>query len=674
MKQKIWKIPFGGYSIPSELIIAGYPPLLAAVLALRNMESLSEAKTICDHEKVLHDPFGITDMDKAVDRIRAAIASGEKVAVYGDYDVDGITASCLLKKYLNSKGLECLVHIPDRESEGYGLNSDALDAFVAEGVSLVITVDCGITAADEAMHAREIGLDLIITDHHECPHGPLPEALAVIDCKRPDDNYDFEYLAGVGVAFKLACAVEGAADPILERYCDLVAVGTVSDVMPLKDENHYIVKKGLEKLNSSPCVGLKAMLNEISPDRKPVTASTIGFSIAPRLNAAGRLGEVSVAEELISCDDPEHARILACRLADLNRKRQEIGDRIWQDALARIGDVDLNAPIVLSDENWEPGVIGIAASRLADKYSLPAIMIHIKDGVGKGSCRSSGGFNLYDALSACSDDLISFGGHAPAAGLRVMKDKIDDFRRSLAAYYQSHKPEPLPDVNCELLIDDPLLLSMDNVASLELLEPFGNDNQKPVMVLYGVTLSSVIPVGAAKQHTKMTADLCGTQFDCIYFSHSPEELGIYEGCTVDIAFCPQINDYNGRNVQLSVSALKLHDGYELCSELLSRSPEPCLKCAAGFTPGRQDFIKAWRVVESRDFVVGSDVRSVMSQSPSGMPPEQFCICLIAFYQAGLLKNDNDGSLFGSKAFLPDRKADLEDTDIIKVLKSFSYNS
>ncbi len=674
MKQKTWKIPFGGCSIPSELIIAGYPPLLAAVLALRNMESLSEARQICDHEKVLHDPFGITDMDKAVNRINEAIAAGEKIAVYGDYDVDGITASCLLKKYLNSKGLECSVHIPDRESEGYGLNTDALDAFLAEGVTLVITVDCGITAVDEAKHAKEIGLDLIITDHHECPHGPLPDALAVVDCKRSDDSYVFESLAGVGMAFKLACAVEGDADPILEEYCDLVAVGTVSDVMPLRDENHYIVKKGLEKLNSCPCTGLRAMLNEISPDKKTVTAATIGFSIAPRLNAAGRLGEVSVAEELISCEDPEKAKALACKLAELNRKRQEIGDRIWQDALSRLGDIDLNAPIVLYDESWEPGVIGIAASRLADKYSLPAIMIHIKDGVGKGSCRSSGGFNLYDALSACSDDLISFGGHAPAAGLRVLKEKIEDFRCSLTDYYISHKPEPLPDVNCELLIKDPLLLSLDNVSSLELLEPFGNDNQKPLMVLYGVTLSSIIPVGAAKQHTKMIANLNGTQFDCIYFSHTPEELGISDGCTVDIAFCPQINDYNGRTVQLGISALKLHDGYELCSVLLSDSSDGCLEFASVFTPDRQDFIKAWRTVEKNGFRVGSDVRSVLSQAPEGMPAEQFCICLLAFYQAGLLRNSSEESIFGSEVCIPDTKADLENTKIIKILKTFADNS
>ena len=670
MKQKIWKIPFGGRKIPSELIVAGYPPLLAAVLSLRNVESLSEARQICDHEKILHDPFEITDMDKAAERVRSAIAAGEKVAVYGDYDVDGITASCLLKKFLKSKGLSCSVHIPDRESEGYGLNSDALDAFLAEGVSLVITVDCGITAVDEARHAKEIGLDLIITDHHECPHGPLPDALAVVDCKRPDDHYPFEYLAGVGVAFKLACAVDGDADSILEKYCDLVAVGTVSDVMPLRDENHFIVQKGLEKLNTSPSTGLKAMLCEISPDRKPVTASTIGFAIAPRLNAAGRLGEVAVAEELISCDDPEKAKTLAGRLGELNRKRQEIGDRIWQEALARLEDIDLNAPIVLSGEEWEPGVIGIAASRLADKYSLPAVMIHIKDGIGKGSCRSWGGFNLYDALNACSEDLISFGGHAPAAGLRIKKENIEAFRHSLTAYYLSHKPEVLPDVNGELLIRDPLLLSLDNVSSLELLEPFGNDNQKPLMILYGVKLISFVSVGASKQHTKMTVDLHGVSFDGICFSHTPAQLGIYEGCVVDIAFCPQVNDYNGKNVQLIISELKVHDGSELCRELLEGSSD-CFDFASEFTPERPDFIKVWRTVEKPGFQVGSDIRSLLSQTPNGMLPEKFCICLLAFYQAGLLKNDCNNSVFGSEVCIPECKADLESTEIIQNLKYYA---
>ena len=676
MKQTIWRIPFGGIDIPSELTGAGYPPLLAAVLKLRHHDTLEDARQLCENEKVLFDPFGMKDMDRAAARLREAVAAHEKVAVYGDYDVDGITASCLLKKYLQSKGLECIVHIPDRENEGYGLNSASLDAFKAEGVSLVITVDCGITAEDEARHARDIGLDLIITDHHECPPGPLPDALAVIDCKRPDDHYAFENLAGVGVAFKLACAVEGDQDAVLEEYCDLVAVGTVSDVMPLVSENHYIVKKGLEKLNSAPCIGLKAMLEEISSDRKAITSGTIGYAIAPRLNAAGRLGEVSIAEELVSCDDPVKAKELAVKLAELNRKRQEIGDRIWQEALSRLkGESAQNDPIVLFDDEWDPGVIGIAASRLADKFSHPAIMIHIKDGVGKGSCRSSAGFNMFDALSACSEHLLSFGGHAPAAGLKVMHDKIDDFRRAFAEYFSSHRPEPLPDVYCELLITDPSLLSVENVASLEALEPYGNENPKPVMAMYGVTLSSITAVGASRQHSKMTASLGGMQFDCIFFSHDPDSLKITEGCKADLAFTPQINEFGGKtSVQLSLTALKLHDGSEFCCELLGLTPENCMVYASRFTPERQDFKVVWHRINEAGFRVGNDVDSLISQCPSEMDPEQFCICLIAFYQAGLLRNPRCDTLYGSEAFHPGEKVDLECTDIISNLKSISYNS
>ncbi len=675
MKEIQWKIPFEGVDIPSELADAGYSPLLSAVLALRKY-SLSQAETLCRHKRVLHDPYGIIDMDKAAERVRTAIAAREKIAVYGDYDVDGITASCLLKKYFQSKGLECVVHIPDRENEGYGLNSDALDAFLAEGVSLVITVDCGITAIEEARHAREIGLDLIITDHHKCPPGPLPDALAVIDCKRPDDAYCFEELAGVGMAFKLASAVEGDQDALLEEYGDLVAVGTVSDVMPLADENYYIVYKGLQKLNTKPCTGLKAMLNEIAPDGKPVTSATIGFAVAPRLNAAGRLRQVSVAEELVSCEDPVKAKELAGTLAELNRKRQNIGDRIWHEALSRLyGENAPTGPIVLSDEGWDPGVIGIAASRLADRYSLPAIMIHIKDGVGKGSCRSWGNFNMFDALTACSEHLLSFGGHAPAAGLKVMRDKIDDFRRALADYYDRNRPEPVPDVDCNLLITDPELLTPENVASLDVLEPYGNDNPRPLMVLYGVSLVSVTAVGASRQHAKMTVALGNSRFDCIFFSHTPEELHVHEGSVVDLAFHPQINEFGGRvSVQLNINALKIHDGSEFCSEFLGADPDRCLRYASQFTPCRQDFKAAWQTVNRIGFQVGHDVRSVISQAPNGMPPERFCICLKAFYEAGLLKNLNGDSIFASEALWPEAKADLENTEIILKLKTVSDNN
>ena len=446
--------------------------LTAALLSARGVRTPEEAAEFLREDAgLLRDPMAMKDMDKAVSRIRAAVGKRETVAVYGDYDVDGITSTCLLTDYLRSKGLRCLPYIPSRDNEGYGLNTAAIDTLHGQGVSLMVTVDCGITAREEAAYARTLGMDLVITDHHECGGGPLPEACAVVDPKREDDHCPNPYLAGVGVAMKLACACEGESESILARYADLVAVGTVADVMPLIGENRALVQLGLEMLRERPRLGLAAMLRESGLDEKKLSASSIGFGLAPRLNAAGRLGQTDIALQLLMTDDPDEAARLAASLCELNRKRQSIETEIWQEANAMLEGREPDGPIVLCSDRWHQGVIGIAASRLAEQYSLPAIMICFHGEKGKGSCRSYGGFNLFDALSACAEHLTGFGGHALAAGLNLRQDQLPAFRRALADYYRSHRPAPQPEVLCDLLITDPALLSLDNVSSLERLEP-----------------------------------------------------------------------------------------------------------------------------------------------------------------------------------------------------------
>ena len=661
-----WKIDYRVPEVPETMVQAGFPPLLASVLALRGITGVEEAnERIQGSRDRLHDPFGILGMETAVRRLRQAMETKEHVAVYGDYDVDGITATCLLSDYLSGKGLSVEPYIPDRNDEGYGLNRSALDKFRDMGVTLVVTVDCGITAVEETLYARSLGIDMLITDHHECKGGALPAAAAVIDCRQPGDTYPNPHLAGVGMAFKLACACEGRADLLLKQYADLVAIGTIADVMLLEGENRFLVRKGIEQLRTEPRLGLAAMLKECGIDRRSVNSSAIGFNLAPRLNAAGRLGQAIMAKDLVMSRDAAEAARLAAELCELNRERQKIENRIWKQATAQVGRHPPSGPIVLASDTWHQGVIGIAASRLAEQYAVPTIMIYLGEEVGKGSCRSYGGFNLFNALSACSEHLVSFGGHALAAGLNIRRDKIEDFRAAIRAYYETHRPEDVPDVVCDLLITDPSLLSVENVRSLDRLEPYGNGNPKPVLCLLGVRLQSFSDVGHGK-HLKLTVDAGGTLFDAIFFSHTSESFSLHEGDRLDLAFQPQINEFRGRvSVQLSVCALRVHDGSELCRDVLETGGT-YLRALSPYLPERADFVRVWKHLGS-SFSLGETPEAVLSLCPEGMLPETFCLCLAVFREAGLITGGP--SLCGASSQRRAGKADLEATVLQRRLRS-----
>lgn len=669
MKCKDWKIPYSRPDVPDELLTAGYTPLLSAVLSLRGVQTPAAAdRLIHGSLECIHDPLLIKGMKEARQRVLSAIGRKEKVAVYGDYDVDGITATCLITDYLRSRGLACTPYIPDRNEEGYGLNISALDSLKADGVSLVITVDCGITAAEETRYAQSIGIDMVITDHHECKDDSLPDAAAVVDCKQAGDTYPNKDMAGVGVALKLVCACDGNTEDILDRYVDLVAIGTVADVMPLVGENRYFVREGIRKLIDNPRPGIEAMLRESSIDRERLTASTIGYSLAPRLNAAGRLGQAVRAAELVMTEDSRTAAKLAAELCELNRQRQNIETAIWKEANELISGSIPDGPIVLASDSWHQGVIGIAASRLAEQYSLPAIMICLNGDMGKGSCRSHGGFNLFEALSACSDHLVGFGGHALAAGLNIRADKLDDFRAALNEYYAKNRPEPLPEVQCDLLINDPSLLSLENVRSLDLLEPYGNANPKPVMCISGAELSSVTPVGKGR-HLRIRVKYRNTFFEGIFFGHTAEELGIHAGNTVDIAFTPQINEYNGSvSVQLLVSAMRRHDCFGLCSAILD-GDESIYWAVSPYCPDRSDFVYLWRNVCRGAFTVPNSTEAVIASCPAGFEAERYCLCLMVLLEAGLLASD-DGRIYGAACARIEGKADLEATSLMRILRAY----
>ena len=668
MKYGKWIIPRGPQEAPRALLEAGCTPLLAAVLARRGIVSAEEAGAFLDAgPESLLPPELMLDMDRAAARVREAIERRETVAVYGDYDVDGITSACLLTSYLRGRGLNCLPYIPDRIGEGYGLNTAALDSIASRGATLLITVDCGITAAAEAEHAKGIGLDLIVTDHHECGAGKLPDALAVVDPKRAGCPYPNKGLAGVGVAFKLLCAVEGGAEALLAEYADLVAAGTVADVMPLTGENRYIVRRGLEQMELRPRPGVAALMEECGGGAKRMSATTVGFTLAPRINAAGRLGNAALAARLLLAPTLEAAAPLARELCRLNRERQELEHGIWEQAAAYLRERPPEGPIVLASEGWHQGVIGIAASRLAEEFRRPCVMICFDGGMGKGSCRSYGGFNLFDALSACSGCLEGFGGHALAAGLTIRRERLDDFRRELAEYYRRCPPPAEPALECDVRIDDPDWLSMDCAASLERLEPCGAGNPRPVVCMTGALLTRVTPIGGGS-HLKLRLAKGGAEFDCVFFGCRAEQLGAEEGELVDAAFYPQINEFRGRrSVQLLISDLRRADMAGGC-ELLLDGELPLGWDSLELCPERCDFVRVWRWLERAGGEAAGELRRLAGWGPAAMRPDKALLCLIAMAQSGLVGLERDGGALRVRALHRGGKADLDASGVMVELR------
>ena len=657
-----WNIPRGSTEIPEELIRAGYSPLLAAVLNVRGLKTKEDSRRFLDNdETLLGDPLMLADMPEAVMRLTRAIAAKEKIAVYGDYDVDGITSSCMLADYLRGKGLECELYIPNRLDEGYGVNTDAIDALHDRGVSLIVTVDCGVTTVEEAAYASGLGVDMIITDHHEC-RDELPEAIAVVDPKRSDCNYPSHDLAGVGVAFKLLCALEGSAAPVLERYADLVAVGTIADVMPLVGENRYIVKKGLEKLQNDPRPGLRALIEEAGLGEKKITATNVGFTLAPRLNASGRLGQVGSATALLLTDAPAKAAGYAADLCQLNRDRQTLEQDIWQQAREMLGDEVPDAPIVLAGEGWHQGVIGIAASRLTEAFGVPAIMICLDGDKGKGSCRSCGGFNLFDALSACSEYLEGFGGHTLAAGLTIKRENIDAFRAALAAYYREHPGDSVSTLELDVCVDSAELLTMACVEDLARIEPCGAGNPRPQLCMLGTRLTDLIPIGGGR-HLRLQLEKFGQTFEAVFFNQTAENLGLRTGDCVDAAFYPQINEFRGRrSVQLLMNAIRPHDSTAV-SAILSGEIDDAL---ADFLPDRNSFARLWRALAAKGGrFTGTISRFCDSLCPT-LREETLCVCLKVLEELGLVTLEIEGGAL--TVTCGSGKADLDASGLLRRLR------
>ena len=507
--------------------------------------------------KDLRDPFLLKDMQKIVDRIKLAINKKEKICIYGDYDVDGITSITIMYKFLSDLGLDVMYYLPDRLQEGYGVNNEALDKIKKEGVSLVITVDCGITAIDEVEYAKSLGLDIAITDHHECTEN-LPSALAIINPKQKDDNYPFKMFAGVGVAFKVLSALAISLNMESEsylKYLDIVAIGTISDIVPLLDENRIISKEGLKQIANTKNEGIKAMLRVIN--FKDIDSTMVSFGMAPRINACGRMGDASIAVKLLLEESEENAKELAEKLDSLNIKRQEVEKNIFEKAVNTIeneGYKQKNS-IVLYDENWHNGVIGIVASRLVNIYNKPVVLFTKENDVVRGSGRCPNGFSLYDALTESKEYLIQFGGHELAAGMSIEEENIPLFREEFEKIVTQNMKDLVQviDVDMEIKKSD---LGVQILKDINRIKPYGQANNTPLFLYKGLKIHSIRTLKEEK-HLKFTLQDERVLLEALAFSQGARRDEVRLGDKIDVLCNVEINSYNTpRTIQLILQDFK----------------------------------------------------------------------------------------------------------------------
>ena len=531
--------------------------LLATILANRNILKEEDIRLFLNPTRNdFYNPFLITDMDIAVNRIIKAIENKENITIYGDYDVDGITSITVLKSFLNDIGVETNTYIPNRLIEGYGLNKEAIDKISKKGCNLMITVDCGISAIEEIEYANSLGIETIITDHHEAGN-EIPKAIAVIDNKRKDSKYPFRELAGVGVVFKLIQAI-GITLKLKEesylKYLDIVCIGTISDIVPLVDENRVIAKLGLLLVAQTKNIGLRSIIN--SSGYNKIDSNTISFGVAPRINACGRMGKAEEALELFLSKDKNEVNELTNKLNEHNRKRQETEKAIFENALEKIKaeHLDENKAIIVGGENWHHGVIGIVSSKITEMYFKPSILLSFEeDGIGKGSGRSIPGFDLHEALMKCSDTIEKFGGHSMAVGITVKKDNLEKFKKEFEQIAtQSKIDEIIPIINIDAKVD---LSDIDKemVESLKQLEPFGEANKMPVFAFKNLKIDSIRALSEGK-HLKLTLKDNNYIINAIGFNigYLANEYRI--GDKIDVAGVLEINTFNGvDNLQININ-------------------------------------------------------------------------------------------------------------------------
>ncbi len=649
----------------------------ARVLINRGITSAEDAKNFLNTDaSVLHDPFLFRNMEAAVERIGRALRLGEKMTVYGDYDVDGITATGLLVEVLRELGGCVDYHIPSRFTEGYGVNARAVETIAKNGTTLMITVDTGITAVQEVELAKTLGLDVIITDHHEC-QAVLPDTL-ILNPKYAESGYPYGDLAGVGVVYKLACALDsryGRGD-VAERYAAFAAVGTIADIMPMLGENRYIVRRGLEQLKSTDCLGLRTMIERCVGNR-PVDTSTVGFAIAPRINAAGRMGDAGTGVELLTTRSKDEANRLVDALCKENNHRQEIENRILEEAVEMLENdrelAERNA-IVLWGEDWHNGVVGIVASRLKDRYGKPCILFSVNEGRAKGSGRSIRPFNLFEALERLSDRVEKFGGHAYAAGVLVETERLEEFRdafcREVDLFLEDHAFDESIEIDCTLQEED---LTLDRVRELEKVAPFGRGNETPVFCMRSVYLQDAAPT-ANGNHMRLVFQCGYFRVTAFYFNVSPSAFCYQPGERLDLVFEVDINTYIGRqNVQLSIKDLRYaEERSQRIKAELDRIQNGAL--TAEDIPSRDDAALVYRYLQKQTVQTPSSfdfftLQSRIARELNGQ------ITVGALYHAlkilaelEVLSYTEDGLVLRNVAVHSERKVCLDDSELLREIK------
>ena len=651
-------------------------PIAALLAVIRGLKTDEEITSFFAPEpQFTLPPLSMPDMQKAADRINRAIDDFECIAIFGDYDADGVTSTSILYTYFESRGANVIWYIPDRHNEGYGLTVEAADKLHEMGVQLIVTVDNGVSANDACQRAYELGMEVVITDHHKVPD-VMPKAEAIVDLHRPD-WHGYKELCGAGVAFKLVCAMEGASEEELaDDFADLAAIGTISDVMLLRGENRAIVRAGLDVINKRTRAGVNELLDAAGAKDKYMDAVSVAFTISPRINAAGRMGWAGRAVDLLLSEDPYDAHDLALEINEANIERQSIEAKIIEEVDAQLNENPnrrFDPVIVVDSENWHPGVIGIVSSRIVDRYAKPCIIIsRMGDGTARGSGRSVEGFSLYEAIKNSEHLLNRYGGHTLAAGLEINEDKIDEFRHEINEYAKTKDiPYQIQDIDLKL---NPKHITTDILDAIASLEPFGAGNPQPVFGLYSMVIEDIRPLSGGK-HIKLTVSKDGTRIFAMYFG-MPEKSFFYSvGDTVDLAVNLDRNEYMGqvrigvyiRNIRPSASDdVEVLDGLRLFEKILRRE-RITREEAAKALPQRSICVPVFREIKKRGSW-GNEFELLCLKS--GFSSDKLCAVACAvevMVEKGVLERSPTGKVMVNEH---SPKVNLEDAELMHYIRSF----
>lgn len=656
----------------------GVPFFLAMLMNIRGLDDAAHLREFLGEGEPLSDPFLLKDMDKAAARITRAVDNMEKIAVYGDYDADGVTSTTMLYSYLETRGADVIFYIPQREGEGYGMNMGAVEYLKEQGVSLIVTVDNGISSVQEVARANELGIDVVVTDHHR-PQAILPDAVAVVDAYRPDDTSPYKHFSGVGIAFKLLMALEdgaGDVEDLLEAYSDLAAIGTIGDIVPLTGENRTLIRAGLERLSQSDRPGVQALLENAGIAGKALTSTNVAFTLVPRINATGRMGAPERAVRLLISGYEEEVEVLSEEICADNEERRRVEAEIAEAAFADIEAKGYmkDRVVVVDGENWHHGVIGIVASRVTERCGKPCMIISRGETEAKGSGRSIEGFSLFEAICACGDLLIKFGGHPMAAGITLKPENIEAFRKRINRYAAEHFPQmPTQTVTLDCKLN-PAALSVSMAQSLTQLEPFGNGNPQPVFGLFNMELSNVTPVGGGG-HLRLTLEKNGAVITAMRFNTKPEELPYHIGDKIDLAVQLEAREFRGQpsltvivrdmkfaafNTEKNIASLASFEKWQR-GEVLSAEDKnrlyPDRACLAAI-------YRALRTVNGKE----TDQVRFVSQFGKDMTLGLFKTALLVFEERGLVHSEIADDTFTATLIETSGKTDITRSPVLLALQ------